>query len=153
MRRAARLLLLLVATGCGDEVNGPPAPPNVVVSVTASQTRFSSDDAMVLSVTVVNQSRSPVSFGYGSGSCWLSFIAFREGVQTNIGGARPCTADWVLQTLEAGESRTEEFHVDGVLWDRYPYGTIAPGVYEIRGKIDDYSSEPVLVEYYDAAEL
>lgn len=152
MRRATILLLLLVTIGCGDEVNRPPETPNVVVSVTASQTRFSSDDAMLLSVTVVNQSGSPVSFGYGSGSCWLGFVAFHEGVPTNIGGARPCTADWVLQVLEAGESRTEEFYLDGVLQDRYPYETIAPGVYEIRGEIDDCFSEPVLVEYYEAAE-
>ena len=153
MRRATILLLLLAAAGCSDELNRPPETPKIVVSVSASQTRFSSDDPTVLTVTVVNQSQSPVSFGYGSGSCWLGYVALHLGVQTNLGSGRPCTTDVMVQTLEAGESRTEEFYVDGVLTDRYPYETIAAGVYEIRGRIDDYLSEPVLVEYYDPVGL
>ena len=151
MRRDSVLLVavLVVVAACGDEVNGPPEGPQVAVSVSASLSRFSADNPTTLSVTAVNQSRSPVSFGYGSGSCWLGFVAFHKGAETDLGSARPCTTDWTLRSLGLGESRTEEFYVDGVLRDQYPYGTIEPGVYEIRGVITEFSSDPLLVEYYD----
>ena len=156
MRRSSVLFstMFVVVTTCGDEVNEPPEVPEVpkvAVSVSASQGRFSADNPTTLSVKVVNQSRSPVSFGYGSGSCWLGFVASHEGIETDLGSVRPCTADWTLRSLDPGESRTEEFYVDGVLRDQYPPGTIEPGVYEIRGVIAKFSSDPLLVEYYDRA--
>ena len=153
MRRGTALLvaMLVAVAACGDKVDGPPAVPKVIVSVSTSLSRFSADNPATVFVTVVNQSRFSVSFGYGSGSCWLGFVAFHEGTETDIGSARPCTTDWTLRSLDPGESRTEEFDVDGVLRDQYPYRTIEPGIYEIRGVIAEFSSDPLLVEYYDHA--
>lgn len=153
MRRSPVLFvsMLVVLTACGDEVNGPRGAPKVSVTVSTNLSRFSADNPTTLSVTVVNRSRNPVSFGYGSGSCWLGFVAFHEEAETDLGTSRPCTTDWTLRSLDPGESHTEEFYVDGVLRDRYPYETIEPGLYEIRGRIAEFSSEPLLVEYYDHA--
>ena len=156
MRHRTRVVLAAILTasiaGCGDDPSGPETPeyPVVIVTASASQSRFSRQNPMMLTVTVENRSTSPVAFGYGSSTCWLGFETVREGAESNLGGGRPCSADYALQSLDAGESHTESFHLDGVLFDwPPPYGRIAaPGIYEIRGVIGDYSSQPIVVEYY-----
>ncbi len=143
--------MLVSGIGCRDDVNAPPPEdaPGVVVSVSASSSRFSAANPTTLSVTVVNQSTTSVSFGYGSGSCWgLRIAAFHEGANRDLGIGGVCTTDYTLRSLKPGEFHTELFHVDGVL-TRYPYRTIEPGIYEIHGRIAETSSDPLWIEYYD----
>lgn len=111
MRGILGLVVVWLLGGCSvDALDGG----NVTLTLQSQDRIVSRSQPGTFRVTATNSSEGRVEWGSGSSSCQLGlFVVGASSTRQEAATNRACTADFVTQGLDPGESRTETFSWGG----------------------------------------
>lgn len=124
--------LLMANPGC-DATTGI---DGLDVVLTLSSSDVSVSDSVTLTVTATNAGSERIVWGHGSSSCQLTAWV-RVGLRTVQIDDRACTEDLAPQGLDSGESRTESWKWNAVVFDAGTVDTLPPGGYRLVATAGD----------------
>jgi len=132
-------LLILLVAGCdrAHRVATRPTvygdPSAIVTTLTASASELTPGGSCTVHVHSVNPTRLPIRVSFTS-SCYQTFLVF-QGQQVAGDLTRACALLAPTETLDPGEAFDWEYAWDGTLVDQGKLVVLAPGDYQLVGKL------------------